>query len=178
MKSTNFNVGLGQYRVARGADEEWIAYGLGSCIGLILYDHLVGASGLAHIVLPEAPEPQPTEPTRYVDSGVPFLYNQLIRIGARPGQISAMMVGGARVLVGSGLTDIGARNTEAARALLVSMNVPLVAERVGGTLGYTLRWYTARMYACVRQPGGLDERLVPPQLQVREVDPNGASVGC
>lgn len=163
--AVSYSIGLGQYRVGRGA-EEWVVYGLGSCVGLILYDYEVGVSGIAHIVLPAAPDPLTSEPTRYADTGVLFLYNQLLRIGGRPGHISAMMVGGARVIVDSQFIDIGARNVAAVRLALATQGIRIVAERVGGTVGYTLRWFPHKMVAYVRRPGGPDEQLLPPEAVV------------
>ena len=46
------SLGLGQHRVGTAGDEEWVMYGLGSCIGLILCDPVRRVSAAAHMVLP------------------------------------------------------------------------------------------------------------------------------
>lgn len=152
---TSVGIGLGEAvfgRDGEGADE-WVIYGLGSCIGLVLYDPLAGAAAMAHIVLPSSPEPNPPQPAKYADSAVPYLLEGLFQLGAVKGRIAAHIAGGAKMLKLSGIADIGRRNTEAVKNLLHERGIPIIGECVGGNAGRTLRWDRKRHQAIVSQVG-------------------------
>lgn len=155
-------VRLGEHRVGGAQPGEWVIFGLGSCIGLILCDPERRLSAIAHIVLPAAPRGNGDgEPGKYVDTAVPFLMKELIALGARREAVYAQMAGGARMLQLSAIADIGARNIAATRTLLEEQHIPLVAEVVGGTRGRTLWWDRAKGEAVVRQVGSDDLVLTP-----------------
>lgn len=177
MGANSVSISLGQYAIGRGNGEEWVIFGLGSCIGLILLNPVSRVSGMAHIVLPRAPspEPNPWEPVRYADTGVAFLVAAVARLSGDRGPIWAMMVGGARIL--DQLADIGSRNIEAVREALAGHRIPVVAERVGGTKSYTLRWNPLRACARVRQACGPEERVMLLARGIWEVDPDGTGTG-
>lgn len=181
MSGAVIGVALGEYVVGRGndgSDEQWAIFGLGSCVGLILYDPISRVSGLAHIVLPQSPDGiiDPDEPVRYADLAVPFLVGEVVRHGGNRLGLLAIMAGGARVV--DRLGDIGARNIDAVRKALAKAQIPVVAERLGGTVGYTLRWDPSRAQAWVRQAGGKEELLAPVATAIREVDLDGTGAGC
>lgn len=155
-------VRLGEHRVGGAQPGEWVIFGLGSCIGLILCDPERRISAIAHIVLPAAPQGDAGgEPGKYVDTAIPFLMDELVALGARRQAVYAQMSGGARMLQLSAIADIGARNVEATRELLNALEIPLVAEIVGGTRGRTLWWDRAKGEAVVRQVGSDDLVLTP-----------------
>lgn len=66
----------------------------------------------------------------YAPVSIPKLRDMMIREGAHPSNIKAKIFGGGAVV--HGLSNIGQLNAEAARELLKSENIPLVAEDVGG----------------------------------------------
>ena len=62
-----------------------VAGSLGSCLGLVVYDPLIRAGGLLHLMLPEsslAPARAVTHPATFVDTGVPALFHALYALGA------------------------------------------------------------------------------------------------
>lgn len=157
-------IGLGKYAVGRNVQEDWVIYGLGSCVGLILWDRTADVVSIAHIVLPKSPAEAPAEPARYADTAIPHLLAEMKKHGALLSRIVAQIAGGARMLQISGIAgDIGARNVEAVREELSRHRIPLVAELVGGTSGRTLRWDAKRRIAVVSQFGSPDVILTPPE---------------
>ena len=109
-------IGLGKYAVGKDVRQDWVIYGLGSCIGLILCERWEGVLGMAHIVLPASPEPDPPEPARYADTAVPFLLQEMS--GSEPSQnrIVAFLGGAPGCSRSTGrVGDIGRRNLEAVR---------------------------------------------------------------
>src|SRR5690606_14944808 len=162
--------GLGKYAVGKDVRQDWVIYGLGSCIGLILCDRWEGVLGMAHIVLPASPEPDPPEPARYADTAVPFLLQEMERLGASANRIVAQMAGGARMLqINGAVGDIGMRNLQAVREQLSLRRIRIVAESVGGTSGRTLRWSAAERIAIVSRFGAEDVVLTPASCQVSGV---------
>lgn len=152
---TSVGVGLGEAvfgRDGEGADE-WVIYGLGSCVGLILVDAAAGAAAMAHIVLPKSPGHAPVRPAKYADTAVPYLLEGLAGLGAAVNRVVAHVVGGAKMLKLGAVADIGRRNTEAVRFLLEERGIPVVGECVGGNAGRTLRWDRRRRLAIVSQVG-------------------------
>ncbi|MBO8142026.1 MAG: chemotaxis protein CheD [Firmicutes bacterium] len=169
------SLGLGEYRAGKAGAEQWFIYGLGSCVGLILCDPTRQVSAMAHVVLPEKGRSLSGEPAKYADTAVPFLLEQMERLGAERSSVYAQMAGGARMLAISGLGDIGGRNAAALRETLAEHGIPLVAERVGGTQGRTLRWDLSTGRAVVSRVGAPDEILTPQQYVYGEVPVYGRS---
>lgn len=169
-------VRLGEYRVGGARPGHWVIFGLGSCIGLILSDPVRRLSSIAHIVLPTAPATgSGAEPGKYVDTAIPFMIERLLALGGRRETMHAQIAGGARMLALSKIGDIGARNIEATRTLLLEHKIPLVAEMVGGTQGRTLWWDRSKGEAVVRQVGSEDIVLTPLRRAYEEAAIGGTS---
>ena len=51
-----------------------ISYGLGSCIGISLYDPQTKIGGLLHIMLPDSSQSRATDnPAKFADTGIPLM---------------------------------------------------------------------------------------------------------
>src|SRR5690349_20437375 len=105
-------VGLGELHVLR--EGELVAYSLGSCVAICLYDPLVKVAGMAHVVLPAVPEKGAgTAPGKFADTAVPALLTAMEKAGAATTRLQCRLAGGAAVLAigGTGsLPPIGQRN--------------------------------------------------------------------
>jgi chemotaxis protein CheD len=115
-----------------------VAYGLGACVSVVLYDESAGVGGVAHPMLPR----QPTSggpPGKYVDTAIEALLREMVGNGAGFGDVEATVVGGATIFE---LKDIaagaGERNVTAARETLDALEIPVAAEAVGGEVGRTV----------------------------------------
>jgi chemotaxis protein CheD len=116
--------------------------GLGSCVGIVLYDIKRKIVGMAHIMLPSSKIASAnTNRAKFADTGITDLLEGMIRLGARREDIIAKIAGGAQMFTFSSTTDtmkIGARNSEATKVMLKLLNIPLVSEDIGGNHGRTI----------------------------------------
>jgi chemotaxis protein CheD len=135
-----------------------VTLGLGSCIGLVIYDQASRVAAMAHIMLPDSRDAKEvSKPGKFADTAVPRLLEELNRLGASKGNLKAKMAGGAQMfnLPGkeSGLLAVGARNAEATIAMLARYGVPLVASDVGGNKGRSVEFSTETWKLIVKTLG-------------------------
>ncbi|MHB1627305.1 MAG: chemotaxis protein CheD [Bacilli bacterium] len=133
-------VGMADLKIAT-EENELRTFGLGSCVGLALYDAHARVAGLAHIMLPSSPgAAAPLHVAKYVNTAVPRLACLLIEQGAAKRRLCAKLAGGAQMFAASGidLIRVGPRNVEAAQEALRTLGIPLVAADVGGRYGRTV----------------------------------------
>ncbi|MEH7385754.1 chemotaxis protein CheD [Bacillus sp. JJ1521] len=119
--------------------------GLGSCVGVVIYDQAKKVAGLAHIMLPDSTSTKAgnLNIAKYADTAIEELIQQLIKIGGRAHYLKAKIAGGAQMFqfqTGSDIMRIGPRNVEAVEAELKRFNIPLVAADVGGNNGRTIEF--------------------------------------
>lgn len=131
-------VGIADFAV--GADETMlVTSGLGSCVGIAVFDAHRSVGGLAHAMLPYADGDD--DEAKYVDTVVPALVEEMKREGAAPDNLRAKLAGGATMFeFTSADGSIGDRNVLAVREMLDALDIPLVAEDVGGDHGRSLRF--------------------------------------
>ena len=134
-------VGMADYKVGR-APSTIISYGLGSCIGISLYDPQTKAGGLLHIMLPDSTQARATDNSaKFADTALPVLLDQVIALGGSRNRLTAKIAGGSQMFSFAQATDvmrIGDRNVESVRSVLKAMSIRLVAEDVGGNYGRTV----------------------------------------
>ncbi|GMB08436.1 chemotaxis protein CheD [Thermolongibacillus altinsuensis] len=120
--------------------------GLGSCVGVVVYDLGREIAGMAHVMLPDSSLSKVDEVNvaKYADTAVGALIQRVIRAGGRTNFLKAKLAGGAQMFqFRSASTDImriGPRNVEAVHEQLRRFNVPIVAEDVGGNSGRTIEF--------------------------------------
>jgi chemotaxis protein CheD len=125
-------IGIGEYRVG---SFPMMTIGLGSCIGLILYDDTLKVGAMVHIMLPDSAG-RTDRPGKYADTAIALLLKELTRLGCKNRSLVAKMAGGASMFEYFGANlNIGERNAERVRACLKENNIKLVAEDVGGKFG-------------------------------------------
>jgi chemotaxis protein CheD len=125
-------IGIGEYRVG---SFPMMTIGLGSCIGLTLYDDTVKVGAMVHIMLPDSAG-RTDRPGKYADTAIALLIKELNALGCRNRSLIAKMGGGACMFEYFGANlNIGERNAERVRALLKENNIKLAAEDVGGKVG-------------------------------------------
>jgi chemotaxis protein CheD len=132
-------VGIAEYEVASG-EAVLTTSGLGSCLGVAVYDPATETAGLVHAMLPENEAVDGGNAAKFADSGVRELVAAMERAGADRDRMRAKIAGGSDMLDfsenGSG---IGVRNVETGRATLEAFDIPVVGEDVGGEHGRSLR---------------------------------------
>ncbi len=144
MEGTVVKVGMADLNVAEGG-ATLKTTGLGSCVGLTLFDPKQLVAGMAHIMLPSsdiAREGQ-LNIAKYADTAIPELLKQLLRLGADRRRLVAKLAGGAQMFAFSGAGDslrIGPRNVESTKLALENLDIPVVAEDTGGNYGRTIEF--------------------------------------
>lgn len=138
------SIGLGEFSVSADPETTLVAYGLGSCVGLTLYDPALGAGGMAHVVLPERPTTSADDGgAKYADTAVDRLLAELERVGGKRQRMIVKMTGGAQLLalpLNGHRWDIGERNIEAVKRSLARCGLVLGSFDVGGAHGRTMRF--------------------------------------
>lgn len=136
-------IGIAEQKVAKAPDTI-VTLGLGSCIGLILYDPVYKIGGMVHIMLPSAPrKSEPFNRLKFADTGVSELMKHMVRAGARSKNLKAKMAGGAHMFKSVGNLDtmsVGKRNIQMCRHLLDKYSIPLVSQDVGGNNGRSIKF--------------------------------------
>lgn len=119
--------------------------GLGSCVGVVIYDLPKNIAGLAHIMLPESSLAKQINKNayKYADTALPLLIGKLCANGARKYALQAKLAGGAKMFqfsTGSDFMRIGPRNIEAVQEKLNDLRIPVVSMDVGGNSGRTIEF--------------------------------------
>lgn len=118
--------------------------GLGSCVGIVLYDEIRKIGGMVHIMLPDSSldRSQKINVAKYADTGIYGLMEMLKVEGVRPMSLKAKIAGGAQMFqFGSSDTlRIGPRNVKAVKEELKRLSIPIIAEQTGGSKGRTIEF--------------------------------------
>ncbi|TCS80969.1 chemotaxis protein CheD [Pectinatus cerevisiiphilus] len=134
-------VGIADYKVGRSPNMI-ISYGLGSCVGITLYDSKIKVGGLVHIMLPDSTQARANEnPAKFADTGIPLLLKEIIALGAEKSRVEAKLAGGSQMFQFAGASDImaiGKRNAELAKKTLQQCGIRIISEDLGGTYGRTV----------------------------------------
>lgn len=157
MKPQVVHVGMAELIVLRHP-ALLVTLGLGSCIGLVLYDESSRVAGMVHIMLPESRQNRAeAKPGKFADSALPELLGELGKLGANRSRLKAKMAGGAQMFnlpgSGQGLLAVGSRNIEATTELLTQLRIPLVASDTGGSKGRSVEFSTETWVLTVKTLG-------------------------
>ncbi len=144
MASNIIKVGMADLKIAKFPDA-LTTLGLGSCIGIALYDPTSKVGGLVHIMLPDSKSiKNNSNIAKFADTGIVELVSQMIRAGAHRNKIVAKIAGGAKMFATTGLSDIsniGERNAQASILMLNELKIPLLARETGENYGRTVELY-------------------------------------
>lgn len=131
--------------------------GLGSCIGVVLYDKYTKIGGMLHIMLPDSSKiNNNSNKLKFADTGIDEFVSLIVSKGANKNSLVAKIAGGATLFKMSKdntLDSVGARNTLAVRKQLKLHNIPIIAEDVGEDYGRTIEVDLADGQLMVRAVG-------------------------
>ncbi len=137
----NIMVGMADLNIGRGTNV-LTTVGLGSCIGLTLYDPVTKIGGLVHYMLPDSKAvSNNSNIAKFCDTGVQELLKRVTMAGANRGRLVAKIAGGAKMFAvtqESSVGSVGERNAVAAKQILRQLNIRLVAEDTGLNFGRTV----------------------------------------
>ena len=119
--------------------------GLGSCVGIVLYDATKKICGMVHVMLPDSTQIRNNQNlAKFADTGIEALLSELLKLGANRRCITAKIAGGAQMFAFSTNNDmlrVGERNVEATKRKLAQLGIPILAEDTGLTYGRTIEFY-------------------------------------
>ena len=142
MNDNSFAVDIAMMKIAR-APNQLYSLGLGSCIGVAIYDPAIKIGGLIHILLPTSQgfENGNHVRTKFADSGICDLVDALVKAGASRARMRAKMAGGASMFVTNGTSsvhEVGKRNIQSSKDTLKRLGIELIANDTGGNKGRTI----------------------------------------
>ena len=134
-------VGMADFNICKAPDSI-TTLGLGSCVGIVLYDKRNKIAGLAHVMLPDSTQIRNnTNLAKFADTGIDQLINELKTAGADIKSLTAKIAGGAQMFSFTGssdLTKVGDRNVEATIQKLQTLKIPILASDTGKNYGRTI----------------------------------------
>ncbi|HWI54978.1 MAG TPA: chemotaxis protein CheD [Desulfobacteria bacterium] len=137
-------VGMADLNIAKAPDILQTC-GLGSCVGICLWDSIAKMAGMAHIMLPSSSIGKMGNDAKFADTAIPFLIDKMKKSGADVNRLVAKIAGGSQMFSFSNSSDvmkIGERNTEAVKLYLKNARIRLLAEDTGGSYGRTIEFHS------------------------------------
>jgi chemotaxis protein CheD len=120
--------------------------GLGSCIGICLYDPSTKLIGMAHIMLPSSKTIKNNQNVaKFADTAIVKLIDDMKKEGANTRRLVSKIAGGSQMFKfssGNDMMKIGQRNAEAVREILKENKIPILADDTGGNFGRTIEFYS------------------------------------
>ena len=137
-------VGMADLNVCKSPDS-LTTLGLGSCVGIVLYDPVKKIAGLAHIMLPDSTQIRNnSNKAKFADTAVYILIDDMVKLGASKERFISKIAGGAQMFKFSSASDlmkVGERNVEASKMVLKRLKIPIIAEDTGNSYGRTIEFY-------------------------------------
>lgn len=139
-----YRVGMAEYKAAK-APALLVTLGLGSCVGVALYDERRKVGGLAHVMLPDSrlAGHKAYNPGKFADTAIETLMEDMIKLGVEPNRIVAKLAGGAQMFQiksENNIMQIGKRNVEAVKTKLQQLRIRTLSEDVEGNHGRTVEF--------------------------------------
>ena len=165
-----YHVAAGSYRIDSQKPMVLEAY-LGTCVGVAIYDPVVGVGGLIHLLLPEPATPDNSfQPEKYASTGFPPFIQALYDHGATTENMKACIAGGA--LVGpisdtDFAMDIGGRTAERVMQLITAEDIHIEKLETGG-------FFTCRLELNLKtgefniEPAGFDKLSADADVKIPE----------
>ncbi|CAG7623739.1 chemotaxis protein CheD [Paenibacillus allorhizosphaerae] len=117
--------------------------GLGSCVGVTLYDAYAKVAGMAHVMLPssEIAREGAVNIAKYADTAIPELIRLMEALGGQTRRMVAKLAGGAQMFAFANQNDtmrIGPRNVESCKEQLQRFAIAVKGEDTGANYGRTI----------------------------------------
>ena len=135
-----YKVGIAEYKITE-APNSLITVGLGSCVGIALYDRKEKVGSLLHIMLPDSTGFRDVSKwEKFADLAIPKVVDEMS--GNNSSNIVAKIAGGASLFNFTSKNkslQIGKRNIEMVRQQLEYLGIPILGEHLGGDSGRTMK---------------------------------------
>lgn len=138
-KLEQIKVGIADYKITE-APNSLITVGLGSCVGIALFNQKNKKGSLLHIMLPDSSNFKDTSQwEKFADLAIPKVVHKISE--DEPSDIVAKIAGGASLFnftSSSKSLQIGKRNIEMVKNTLDDLSIPILGEHLGGDSGRTM----------------------------------------
>ena len=140
--SETIKVGMADLNICREPDC-LTTIGLGSCVGVALYDSVTKITGLVHIMLPSSKEiKNNSNIAKFADTGVAETIRLMEEAGAKRARITAKIAGGACMFAfamqSNDALNVGEKNVRAVKKVLEEFKIPILADDTGLNYGRTI----------------------------------------
>ncbi len=155
-------VGVSDCRYSDQPETALITHALGSCIAVSIHDPALKIGGLLHYMLPESSlhkQKAEQNPFMFADTGIKSMLRTLTQKGVNPRRTVVKLAGGASVMEGIDIFEIGKRNYLAAKKILWKEGLMISGEAVGGDVSRTVRLEVETGKFFIREAGGSDIEL-------------------
>ncbi len=141
LRKNEIRVGFADAKII-SAPDSIMTIGLGSCVGIALYDTVKKITALIHIMLPDSHAfKKVTNPYKFADLAIPLILEEMIKRGCAKRNLVAKIAGGASMFKFSEKSinsDIGNRNIEAVKKAITREGITVASEDVGGSKGRSM----------------------------------------
>ena len=138
--SSEIKVSISDYKISESPDK-LITIGLGSCVGIAIYDKTSKRGGLSHIMLPDSSFfSKDLKPEKFADLAIDKMVDEITG-GKKTRNLVAKIAGGSSMFNFSDNKingNIGDRNVQAVEEKLRELGIPILASHTGGKIGRTM----------------------------------------
>jgi len=123
-------------------EAQWVTTILGSCVSICLFDKKTRIGGINHYMLPYW-NGEGLESPKYGNVAILHLFQKMLELGVKKEDIICKIFGGAEVLGDKpSIFNVGKRNVELARKVILEMGIPVVSSSTGGKQGRKIHFNT------------------------------------
>lgn len=144
MAGEMIKVGMADLNICHAPDA-LTTLGLGSCVGVVLYDKTTKTAGLVHIMLPDSTKVRQNQnEAKFADTGIDALIRMMQKAGANSNTLIAKIAGGAQMFAfhsSNEMLRIGERNIQAVKDKLKDLRISVQAEDTGLNYGRTVQFF-------------------------------------
>ena len=135
-------IGIGGIEARRADRGTIITHALGSCLGIVVYDAQARVGAMLHAQLPLGQlnaDLARESPGRFVDLGIPLLFQAAVALGANRRLLRVTVAGAANMIATTNdLFNIATRNLTVMRKVFWQQGILLAGEDTGGTSPRTM----------------------------------------
>ncbi|MGK0290576.1 MAG: chemotaxis protein CheD [bacterium] len=148
-------VPIGGIGIAKAGDK--ILTVVGSCVSIMLYDKKIKLGGMIHIMLGYH-KGRIDNPTKYVDTGVPFLIQKMQEAGAGIHRLKAAKIAGGGEMFPSYSpeTNVAKNNVKATYDILAQHDIQVIAADCGRNKGRRVTFDIETAKVLVQEQGKAD----------------------
>jgi len=143
MEKKIIEVSIAEVKISQSPDV-LVTRGLGSCLGITIYDPLKKTGGMAHAMLPDIEVAKvKSNPARFVNSVIKKLVEDLEGRGSLRSRLIAKLFGGAHMfsfISADNILNVGQKNIDTAIGVLKESGIKIGAQETGGTFGRTIEF--------------------------------------